>query len=123
MSVREFTVTEEHLVLLSRMYVGWSRMRAHFERYAVGAPAIDAKRPYGNTEIEKDMVRILGIPTIDPEADEVEKRIGTPAYERLLQLHHDTETALQIVLHTRSFEPGKYVIESWFDDTWKKVPE
>ena len=121
MAVREFTVTEEHLALLSRMYVGWSSTRASFERYAVGAPAIDAKRPYGNTEIEKDMVEILDIPIICSEADDVESRIGSPAYERLLQLHHDTETVLQIVLHTRSFVPGKYVIESWFDDTWKKV--
>ena len=47
-NVTEFTVTEEHLKLLRRAYVDW-------EDCEFGAPAIDCKRPYGNSDVIADI--------------------------------------------------------------------
>src|SRR6266568_5645220 len=44
-SVSEFTVTEDHLKLLRHAYLYWE----YGEGY--GAPAIDPKRPYGNSDV------------------------------------------------------------------------
>jgi hypothetical protein len=53
--VREFTVTDEHLRLLRRAHVFWDE--AEF-----GAPSIDPKRPYGNSDVRGDMAEILDVP-------------------------------------------------------------
>ena len=39
-----FTVTDEHLRLLRRAYVSWDETE-------FGAPEIDCKRPYGNSDM------------------------------------------------------------------------
>ena len=62
--VTEFTVTEEHLKLLRRAYVGWDPCE-------FGAPAIDCKRPYGNSDVISDIGEILGYERVhwDPDDD------------------------------------------------------
>lgn len=47
-----FTLTEDHIKLLSRAYIGW-------EDSEFGAPSIDCKRPYGNSYVEGDVAEIL----------------------------------------------------------------
>jgi hypothetical protein len=49
-----FVVTEDHLKLARRMVVGWCG-----DEY--GAPEIDPKRPYGNSNVVRDMREILGV--------------------------------------------------------------
>jgi hypothetical protein len=64
--VREFTVTDEHLRLLHRAHVFWDE--AEF-----GAPSIDPKRPYGNSNVYGDIAEILHVPDsewADEGADE-----------------------------------------------------
>jgi hypothetical protein len=51
--VTEFTVTEDHLKLLRRAYIGWDDCE-------FGAPGIDPKRPYGNSDVIGDIAEILG---------------------------------------------------------------
>ena len=46
---------EEHLKLLKEMYVGWNECE-------FGAPEIDPKRPYGDSDVYEDMNKILGLP-------------------------------------------------------------
>jgi Resolvase, N terminal domain len=52
---RHFAITDEHLRLLRRACVMW--FDAEF-----GAPAIDPKRPYGNSIVYADMAEILRSP-------------------------------------------------------------
>jgi len=87
-----FKVTEEHLALLSKMYVGWDDCE-------YGAPAIDCKRPYGNSYVEGDIAKILGI----KDNLEDEKVIA-----RIRKLHEETQTVLQIALATGRFRSGMY---------------
>lgn len=109
MREERFVLTEDHLKLIRRMYVGWCNIES-------GAPEIDPKRPYGNSDVYFDMAKILGIP-FDRESDtpfsaEVEKRF------RLL--HRSMETALQIVLRVGKFEAGIYEAE-WSGGLWVRV--
>ena len=60
-AVSEFTVTEDHLELLRHVHLYWD----YGEGY--GAPAIDPKRPYGNSDVERDIAEILEAPDSDWE--------------------------------------------------------
>lgn len=48
-----FEVKNEHLELMKRAFVGW-------EHCGYGAPSIDCKRPYGNSDVEGDIAEIFG---------------------------------------------------------------
>jgi len=104
-----FTLTEEHIKLLSRAYVSWQDCE-------FGAPEINPKRPYGNSNVIRDIAEILGVeqktcPHCGETLDELDE-------QRFENLHKETETALQIILSTKSFVPGKYVQED-FENSWK----
>jgi len=110
-----FTVTEDHLRLLRRAYVIW-------EYTEFGAPAIDGKRPYGDSNVLDDIVEILEIDKAaaydDPDDYEMKPHIE----ERLNQLHAETGIALQIALATGKFEAGTYrKTEQYNDTSWEKV--
>lgn len=118
----EFTVTEDHLKLLRRTYVRW-------EDCEFGAPAFDCKRPYGNSDVIGDMVKILGI---DAEADRVrwqrvtgteldEGDISEPLAEHLTRLHAETAIVLQIALSSGEFMAGRYTREKY--GAWKKADQ
>ncbi len=108
----EFELTEEHVKLLRRMFVEWDS-QCYF-----GAPCIDMKRPYGNKDVLNDIAEIVG------EKDRLCPHCGESLNEqdakRYEELHKETETALQVVLATGSFEPGKYRAEEYTRD-WVKV--
>lgn len=107
----EFTVTEDHLKLIRAMYVDWQDME-------FGAPAIDPKRPYGNSDVTGDIAEILGEPV--PVDDDAVEDWFDANDERLTQLHRETQTALQIVLTTGTFETGTYTREPPFIREWVK---
>jgi hypothetical protein len=109
---RRFALTDEHIQLLRRMCVGWQR--AEF-----GAPEIDPKRPYGNSDVLDDMAEILGVEMTETD-DWGEPALTEADEERLRQLHRETETALQIVLSTGRMVPGVYVAGAYTDD-WRPV--
>ena len=102
-----FTVTKDHLKLLRHMYVSWDHCEG-------GAPCIDPKRPYGNSDREMDMAEILNKSTIETSDGEivVSKRVG----EELDELHTEMQTVLQIVLCTGKFKVGTYVQKDDCDD-------
>jgi hypothetical protein len=110
--VKQFTVTDEHLRLLRRAYVGWDEIE-------FGAPEIDAKRPYGNSNVYGDIAEILGL--VDGAwQDEVEEDWPPPELKwRFLRLHVETAIALQIALATGEFRAGPYVRGSEHN-TWKR---
>ena len=106
--VRDFTVTNEHLRLLRRAYVWWGSGE-------FGAPEIDYKRPYGNSNVFGDIAEILGVP--DSEWADADLNPLLDAEWRFLRLHIETAIALQIALATGGFRPGRYTrSERWAVD-------
>jgi hypothetical protein len=96
-----FRLTSQHLTLLQHMYVGWQDME-------YGAPEIDPKRPYGNSDVEDDICTILALETM-PDSDIEDAFVPSHAARRqAAALHLEMEQALSIVLATASFRPGLY---------------
>ena len=103
-TVREFTVTEDHLKLLRHAHLYWD----YDEGY--GAPAINPKRPYGNSYVERDIAEILEAPDSDWEWEDGAKAHPTQeAEERFTRLHVETMIVLHIALATGEFRPGSYI--------------
>ena len=105
--VTDFTVTEDHLTLLRHAHLYWD----YGEGY--GAPAINPKRPYGNSDVERDIAEILEAPDSDWECDEDGEYLypnPTPeAQERFTRLHVETMIVLHIALAAGEFRPGRYI--------------
>lgn len=113
-AAREFTVTDEHLRLLQHAYVFWDETE-------FGAPSIDAKRPYGNSDVIGDIAEILGVPASE-WADDEEMNPSVDAEWRFLRVHVETAVALQIALFTREFRTGRYVRDGEYDTrTWRRA--
>lgn len=107
-----FELTKDHITLLRHSHVMW--YGGEF-----GAPGINCKRPFGNSDVYEDMVRILDLPKEKIEQDEDGVYLSHEQTEWLTKLHESLETALQIVLRTGSFEPGVYVAD-WCGGEWRK---
>jgi hypothetical protein len=106
--VFEFELTEQHIKLLRSSYVEWGDGEW-------GAPCIDGKRPYGNSDLAQDMARKL---------DMDDKSLTDDDEVRLLELHQQTMTALQIVLVTGEFRPGQYRLRDIYDRrSWERVSQ
>jgi hypothetical protein len=106
----EFTLTENHLKLLQKMWVGW--LPCEF-----GAPEINPKRPYGNSDVIGDIHEILTgtYSSWEDISEEIENKYN--------KLHKETETALQIVLSTQSFLPGRYRKIHPYGKDWERIED
>lgn len=110
--VTKFTVTDQHIKLIRKMFVQWQDIET-------GAPEIDPKRPYGNSDIEADVYEILS--GRDPY-DEFEDGLPDELRGGYFDIHRGTEHALQIILATGKFEAGDYITTKPYDSTsWVKV--
>lgn len=105
--MKKFTVTAEHLTLLRHANVGWCGDE-------FGAPTIDPKRPYGNSNVHRDIAGLLGFAPADPDGEFTAEQM-----QEMDLIHGGTQTALQIVLATGRFEAGTYTSEDW--STWQRV--
>lgn len=105
---RAFEVTEQHLKLIKRMWIEWN------DQAYDGAPAVDIKRPYGNSDVIWDIAEILDLCPENPDEncyDEGEWQ-GEWVHqneEKLLTLHRETAMALQCCICAGKFESGKFV--------------
>ena len=103
-----FTVTDDHLKLLRAAYVGW-------DDGEYGAPAIDCKRPYGNSSGDADVARILGV-EMSPDDDETAAKMRA--------IHEGTMMALQIVLVTGEFRTGTFRLKDRYSSrSWIRVDD
>jgi hypothetical protein len=103
-----FVLTERHLKLLARAVVEWDDCET-------GAPAINPKRPYGNSYVAGDVAEILdALPgKCESCGHEPEDHELTAAQaDEFLKLHRETEHALAIVLQ-HGLKPGVYVRDGW----------
>ena len=108
--VETFEVKDEHLKLLKRAYVRWEGGGEY------GAPAINSKRPYGNSDVDCDIADILGW-----EYDEDDGLTGEQV-DKAQTLHEETQIALQIALATQKFETGVYEnYQKYHKNKWRKV--
>lgn len=103
--MKHFTVTEDHLKLLRAAFVGW-------DGGEFGAPAIDCKRPYGNSNVYWDIYQILGWRQPQEENEELIDEMRS----RAARLHLETQTALQVILATGRFQAGHYVCSDYGRD-------
>ena len=56
MEKKRFEIKEEHLKLVRRMVIRYD------DSCEFGAPSVDPKRPYGNSDVYKDIARIIKLP-------------------------------------------------------------
>ena len=111
--MKTFEINEDHLKLLKRMYV-------YFDEFSYdGAPAVDSKRPYGNSDVVDDIYEILFGEEFDYDKHE---EMPEKLVQDLFKIHKETATVLQIVLCTQSFEAGIYRKSNSYDSlSWGKV--
>ena len=107
---KTFDMTQEHLDLLRVVYIDWNGT----EKY--GAPGINIKRPFGNSDIIPDMAPILGIESVPTDDGDTHWPPGTT--ETCDCFLHDLETALQIVLAVGFFKVGAYEASEYHID-WR----
>jgi hypothetical protein len=108
---RRFTVTDEHLRLLRRARVSWDESE-------YGAPGINPKRPYGNSNVLADIAEILEVP--DSEWMDAYEDPIPDAEWRFLRLHVEAAVALQIGLATGEFRSGQYMRGNEWDSSWMR---
>jgi len=107
-----FIVTEKHIELLKRANVSWNDGE-------FGAPEIDPKHPYGNSDVLMDIAEIIGLGIfVDGDG---EKHLNKDQENLCLKLHKEIETALQILVSNCHIEVGTYEAEEYDYDSWKKV--
>ena len=94
----KFIITKDHLNLLNFFYVDWQDVE-------YGAPCIDPKRPYGNSDVNYDIRKILG------------KKISS---QQCRELHEDMEIALQIFLKNAKLKTGEYIRNDQYSINWKQ---
>lgn len=105
-----FNLTLDHLLLLRHANIVWD------ERMC-GAPAVDAKRPYGGGDVAKDVARLLEW-TWDGE------EMSDAMVERAERLHSETALALQICLSLGAFRAGRYERAAGYGEReWRLVKE
>jgi len=116
----EFEIKDEHLKLLKEMNIRWDDCE-------FGAPAVDSKRPYGNSNGVDDVARVIGYKktkdTIEFDEEYAKDFVDIneyledsdwtqKAYDYLYNIHKDMEIVLQIVLSSLSFKKGIYIRDS-----------
>ena len=104
-----FELTQQHLDLLRETSISWDDCE-------FGAPCIDCKRPYGNSDVETDIADIIKLPK-KGNWDSTEEMWNEKAQEKLAEIHKETQIALQIILHCQTFETGKYKL---LKNGWQK---
>lgn len=82
-------ITEEHLKLLAR--AEWE-----FNEMEYGAPWIDPKRPYGNSDVEENIAQILGW-ELFVDSDE-EEHLSKEQSQKAFQLHRELVDVIKQII-------------------------
>lgn len=94
-----FTLTADHLKLVRAMYFNYDPDTEH------GAPEVNPKRPYGNSDVYDDMRDILGVKSLRKSQLDI--------------LHKETATVLQLMVQNCELPLGEYVQNR--HSKWDKV--
>ena len=110
--IREFTITEQHLMLLQGLYID----AGEFD-----LPEVDCKRPFGNSNVICDIAEKIGLSKIETNDEEWVWPKGTT--EACRAATEGLYIAMQICLSTQSFEVGTYYCDDEYDQkSWKLIP-
>lgn len=109
-----FVITHDHIKLLQNMYFSYD------EGGEFGAPAVNSKRPYGNSNVYDDIGEIIEeLPElVDCYGDEVYSDDQTA---RFLKIHKEMTTVLNIIAATCMVESGEYQKEK-YTNNWEPAP-
>jgi len=113
---RKFTVTEDHLKLLRHLCDGglyWDPGEGY------GAPCMNPKKPYGNSDVPQDVARIVGAPDSDLQQWDHDRGPTAEVEDHYLRLHVEAGIALKIALATGEFRSGRYTRTSAESNDWK----
>lgn len=114
--VKDFELKQIHLDLFKNVCIDWDDCE-------FGAPAINCKRPYGNSDVFGDIAEIIKLKKKD-NWDFDEENWTEEAMDFMRDLHKQTQTALKIILTCQSFKLGWYRREDEYDyDGWKYIGE
>ncbi len=115
MAKKRFEVKKKHLKLLRELYIG------SYDEY--GTPCVDSKRPFGNSDVTRDMLNILEI--VDEkkyyELSDEKRQLLCEVCD-LDKLFRELKTCLQILVANLSISEGVYEASEYGYD-WKKVEE
>lgn len=103
-------MTGDHLALIARMHVGWCGDE-------FGAPEIDPKRPYGNSDVVYDIVEIIGLDQYIDDYGEYPPDIVAYANK----IHSEMKVALQLYL-LGYHDEGYYYRDGYSIHDWKRSP-
>lgn len=108
-----FTITDQHLLLMRNVYIEWNECE-------FGAPSVNPKRPYGNSNVLRGILELLYPESRDWDDERREDYLDDD-YNilKLTNLHVETGIALNICLQRGAFEPGLYRKVNW--RTWEKA--
>jgi len=109
-NMKEFELKQVHLDLLKNMYVDWDDCE-------FGAPCINPKRPYGNSDVEDDIAEIIKFPK-KGNWDFEEEMWNEEAQKKMFKLHKEMQIVLQIVLRCQNFKLGKYRKKEEYGQDW-----
>jgi hypothetical protein len=116
MENKGFIVTKEHLTLLRNATVEWNPIE-------VGAPSINPKKPYGNSNVAEDIYELLYPEAYDALTKEEKEDFyderdvkGYDYHSHFMKKHKETQKVLEIVLATGRFLPGIY------EHDWRTEP-
>ena len=110
MKQKKFTIKEQHIKLLNKMYINWQDCE-------FGAPAVDCKRPYGDSMVYNDLAEALGY-----EQDE-DYDYNTQQEDLMNKLHAEMETVLQILVRnaTDGIKAGETYACGEYGSDWRKL--
>ena len=113
MGKRKFNLLPEHVTLIRQMNVQQADKAEFWE-----TPFIDSKRPFGNPNVERDIVeRHLGWELFEDAHGE--KHISAQQYSNAREIFQQLGTALQIVLECGTFEPGSFEQDDFY--AWRRI--
>jgi len=112
MGKKFFTVTENHIKLLKAAYVSWAKYDE------LGAPGIDPKRPYGDSDVLMNIAKVIGL-KLFKGADE-EENLSKKQVKLCERLHRKMEDALQILLSNCEIKVGQYECDE-YGHIWQRV--
>ena len=105
-----FTLTLAHLKLLRQANIQWIDLEW-------GAPGIDPKRPYGNSDCEMSIAEILGWPLVVTRAG---ADITPEQSAKAQELHKQMKDALAVFLRCATMLPGDFAASAYSQD-WKEA--
>lgn len=111
MNKQFFELTEDHIKLLEYSNINYS---PHCEHGYIG---LDCKRPFGNSNLVDDMANILEIEPVKTDDDEIHWPKGTSERMQII-FEEELPKALAIILKTKSFQPGLYECDEYYDN-WR----